>query len=200
MISVSWILVFGYFTCTKSLCLNETEYEFYMISNLVKDVGERIQSLRENVKEVVEAKCPKLTCPHSSCDDDWVSYNGSCYLFEATETRNFEDARIFCKQKASVILYVQDEAENSFIVRTLSRFKSTIDWFMGLNDKRFEGNWKWTDTNAPANFIKWAPGQPDGITRQNCVVYHVKNNNRWHDTECESKCSVICKKNNKRIN
>ncbi|XP_060590051.1 uncharacterized protein LOC132745217 [Ruditapes philippinarum] len=108
----------------KSFCLNDTEYEFYMISNLVKDVGKRIQSLRENVKELVEAKCPTLTCPDSSCDDDWVSYNGSCSLFEATQTRNFEDARIFCKQKASVILYVQDEAENSFIVRTLSYFFS----------------------------------------------------------------------------
>ncbi|XP_060590050.1 perlucin-like protein [Ruditapes philippinarum] len=129
----------------------------------------------------------------SSCADGWVSYNGSCYLFETVPARNFEEARALCNQKGSVLFYVQDEAENVFIVRMLDRLKSSAPWLMGLTDQCSEGKWKWIDTSAPATFIKWAPGQPEGLTKQNCVVYSISDTNRWHDVHCSSKNSVICK-------
>ncbi|XP_060571436.1 C-type lectin-like isoform X2 [Ruditapes philippinarum] len=69
---------------------------------------------------------------------------------------------------------------------------------MGLNDQQSEGYWKWTDTSAPANFIKWAPGQPEGGRKQNCVVYSIHQAHRWHDADCHTKYSVICKQEIKK--
>ncbi|XP_060574347.1 perlucin-like protein [Ruditapes philippinarum] len=192
---VSALLVCCYMTISKAneVCLNETEYDFYMMENLVTDFKKRLESLKENFKEMVHAKCHKTKCPQSSCADDWVSYNGSCYRFETFPARNFEEARAFCKQRESVLLYVQDAAENAFIVRMLGRSKSSPHWLLGLTDQGSEGKWKWIDTSAPATFIKWARGQPEGRTRQNCVVYSSSASYHWHDTECTKRYPFICK-------
>ncbi|XP_060574261.1 perlucin-like protein [Ruditapes philippinarum] len=196
IIFVSALIVCGCFTFVKAndVCLNETEYDFYILGSLVKDVEKRIQSLRENVKEVIKTKCPAASCPVCSCGDEWVSYNYSCYYFENTKTATFEEARQFCKQNAASLLYVEDNAENSFILRMLGRFKSSNSWFNGLTDQSTEGNWKWIDTNAPAKFIKWAPSQPHGRTAENCVVFSSSDNYQWHDVPCASKYSYICKR------
>ncbi|XP_060574270.1 perlucin-like protein [Ruditapes philippinarum] len=190
------LIVCGCFTTVKAndVCLNETEYDFYMLGNLVNDVEKRIKSLRDNVKEVIKKKCPAAPCPDSSCGDEWVSYNISCYYFGDIKTATFEEARQFCKQNAAHLLHVEDNAENSFILRMLGRFKSSNSWFNGLTDQSIEGNWKWIDTNAPARFIKWAPGQPEGRTVENCVIFYQNDNYQWHDAPFARKYSFICKK------
>ncbi|XP_060590046.1 perlucin-like protein [Ruditapes philippinarum] len=196
IIFVSALIVCGCFTSVKAndVCLNETEYDFYMLGNLVKDVEKRIQSLRENVKEVIKTKCPVTSCPDSSCGDEWVSYNNSCYFFEDIKTATFEEARQFCKKKSAYLLYVEDNDENSIIVKMLGRFKSNNHWLNGLTDQSTEGKWKWIDTNAPARFIKWAPGQPQGRTVENCVGFFLSDRYQWHDLSCTNKYSFICKK------
>ncbi|XP_060571431.1 macrophage mannose receptor 1-like isoform X2 [Ruditapes philippinarum] len=197
IIFVRALIVCGCVTSVKAndVCLNETEYDFYMLGNLVKDVEKRIQSLRENVKEVI-----KTRCPDSSCGDEWVSFNNSCYFFENIKSATFEEARQYCKQKAANLLYVEDDTENSFIVKMLGRFKSNNNWLNGLTDQSTEGNWKWIDTNVPARFIKWAPNEPQGRTRENCVAYIGTNYYRWHDITCSSKCPFICKKRKISLN
>jgi hypothetical protein len=50
-------LVFcGCFTSVMSsdVCLTKTEYDFYMLRNLLKDVEKRVQCLKENVKGLID--------------------------------------------------------------------------------------------------------------------------------------------------
>ncbi|XP_060590048.1 C-type lectin domain family 4 member D-like isoform X2 [Ruditapes philippinarum] len=149
-----------------------------------------LNKLRQDIaaiKEEIKLKCPAAPCPDSSCGDEWVSYNNYCYYFENINTATFEEARLFCKQKSSNLLYVEDNDENSFILRMLGRFKPSYSWLIGLTDQSTEGIWKWIDINAPARFIKWAPDQPQGHTGENCVGFFQSDSYQWHDIPCAKK-------------
>ncbi|XP_060561369.1 killer cell lectin-like receptor subfamily F member 1 [Ruditapes philippinarum] len=124
IILVVILLVFGLSACAKAD--NSIENDFDELDNLVSDVKERIQSLRKKVKEELRSKCGKNKCSKKSCGDGWVSYNGNCYFFDNAQACNYEEARAFCKQRESVLLYVQDEAENAFIVGMLGRLKCKL--------------------------------------------------------------------------
>ena len=51
MLSAAVLVLCGVFVSavTNDLCLNKTEYDFYIMGNLVKDFEKRIQLLKENV-------------------------------------------------------------------------------------------------------------------------------------------------------
>ncbi|KAK2853460.1 hypothetical protein Q5P01_006121 [Channa striata] len=50
-------------------------------------------------------------------------------------------------------------------------------------------DWYWCDGDQ-ANFRKWNPGEPDGLTRQeNCVVMW---KGVWYDTSCTGKFDSLC--------
>ncbi|XP_053381731.1 perlucin-like protein [Mercenaria mercenaria] len=197
MIFISALIFFGFLSCTiaKDSCYNKTDYEFYIVQNLVDDVQKRIKSLKENVNAAVNAQCPNTTCPNTTCPDGWVSYKGSCYLFENGQSRNFQEASNFCQNFGAVLAYVTDESENNFIRGMLGRMKPS-SWFIGLTDQGTEGVYRWVGTNITAEYTAWSSSEPSGVTHENCVFYHGSDSFHWHDIPCSSKSSSICKKMN----
>ncbi|XP_053383296.1 perlucin-like protein [Mercenaria mercenaria] len=195
MIFISALIFCGFLSCTiaKDSCYNKTDYEFYIVQNLVDDVQKRIKSLKENLNAAVNAQCPNTTCPNTTCPDGWVSYKGSCYLFENGQSRTFQEARIFCLNFGAVLAYVTDETENNFIRGMLERLKPSA-WFISLTDQGTEGVWKWVDTNTIEGYTAWSSGQPQGARRENCAAYVDSDSFRWHDAPCSAKYPSICKK------
>ena len=49
----------------------------------------------------------------------------------------------------------------------------------------FAGTYRWQESHKVAEYVNWAPGQPEGATAQNCVwkAYHPTHPG-WHDAPC----------------
>ena len=70
-------------------------------------------------------------------------------------------------------------------------------WWIGLTDKRIEGEYEWEtskDLLTSGGYKNWGPGEPDGVARENCVFYAPSRNNQWADGECSRTENYICEK------
>lgn len=50
----------------------------------------------------------------TTCDDNWVGYNGTCYLFVG-QPQSFQEARGQCAALNSTLVSVLQEGESNFI-------------------------------------------------------------------------------------
>lgn len=75
-------------------------------------------------------------------------------------------------------------------------------YWIGLKDAPIEGQWRWIETGSNLGaYNKWADGQPDGSTDQNCVTTVIANGTSvyWADARCEGRAghggnNFICEK------
>ncbi|CAD5123495.1 DgyrCDS11838 [Dimorphilus gyrociliatus] len=129
------------------------------------------------------------------CPGNWIHYEKSCYRYHSQETTmTWIDAESTCQTKKSHLLSIMNEGEMSIIHHLL-----TTEWrsnntrtFIGLNDRKNEGQFWWSD-GRPMVFTAWANtsitdrSQPDGGSLENCAVIELRNlysTNQWHDVPC----------------
>ena len=132
------------------------------------------------------------TCHY--CPDDWVRFQGSCYLFGNGAGVHFTEAEHFCRQlKDSHLVTVESSMENGFLRDYISRLKKQ-DYWIGLTDVLIEGVYKWQTTDTVPTFLDWAPGQPDNGNNEDCV--HFRSSDRhWNDDHCTHNYYPLCEMN-----
>ena len=69
-----------------------------------------------------------------------------------------------------------------------------LDAWIGLSDKKAEGDWTWTADNSKVSFTNWFPGEPNGHRRENCAMFF-RHGLGWNDAMCMFPASFICEKN-----
>jgi len=64
--------------------------------------------------------------------------------------------------------------------------KGTSYW-LGLTDLAHEGTYRWQESHQVADYVNWAPTQPQGRTDYNCILktYHPTYPG-WHDSDCSN--------------
>ncbi|XP_052249792.1 perlucin-like protein [Dreissena polymorpha] len=121
----------------------------------------------------------------TDCPDGWLAFEGSCYLFGHTPA-HFTEAQHFCAQHGGSLIHVDLAMENDFI-RTYIRDLHQSDshhWWLGLTDVLVEGHFKWVDTNTPATFLGWAPGE-EFTLNEDCAAFYNSLDFKWADVGCE---------------
>ena len=65
---------------------------------------------------------------------------------------------------------------------------------IGVNDILTEDEWMYSSSVASsvAFDIPWNIGQPDGLKKQNCIIFGYSQDERWNDMECLDKFRFIC--------
>ena len=126
-----------------------------------------------------------------NCDDGWVSYGSSCYLF-ADINVHFTEAEHYCRQHGGHLVTVESSTENNFLATFAHRLSGDNYW-LGLTDETAEGVWKWSNTGSQATFTNWSPGEPNNDHNQDCAQL-LRNNGKWDDTWCTSTNNPLCEK------
>ncbi|XP_060558855.1 C-type lectin domain family 10 member A-like [Ruditapes philippinarum] len=132
--------------------------------------------------------CGKTT----PCEDNWVVFQGSCYLV-GHDNLHFIEAERFCEHHNAYLVHVDDAVENTFLKSYLGDLKDGKHW-IGLTDGVTEGIWKWSDTDTVATYSNWSPGEPNGGKSANCAVIRSDFHYNWTDDPCSSLYKAVCEK------
>ncbi|XP_028988444.1 macrophage mannose receptor 1-like [Betta splendens] len=125
------------------------------------------------------------------CSQAWIPYNGHCFHLNRTQ-KTWPEAQRQCRDEGGELVSMRNLEDQSFVISQLG-YESTDELWIGLNDRKTEGLFDWSD-HATVSFTSWEYGKPAVATNtKDCVLIRGKNGN-WADDTCESKHGFICMK------
>jgi hypothetical protein len=85
------------------------------------------------------------------------------------------------------LAHITSAADNQAVA---SSFASVGTVWIGINDIAVSDSWTFAQFNTPIVFTKWAPGEPNGGTSENCV--HMYPDGNWNDLPCDRTVAFVC--------
>uniref|UniRef100_A0A3Q1AXR9 C-type lectin domain-containing protein n=1 Tax=Amphiprion ocellaris TaxID=80972 RepID=A0A3Q1AXR9_AMPOC len=121
---------------------------------------------------------------------DFVRKVGQKYFVSNKERGSFSKAEDFCSQRGLELALPQNEEENSMLTQLYGEDDKRA--WIGINNKKAEGDFKFDMKKRPLTFTKWGQGQPDrSIQETGCTM--VTENAVWQVTrECSLYAYIIC--------
>uniref|UniRef100_A0A4X2KBE1 C-type lectin domain-containing protein n=1 Tax=Vombatus ursinus TaxID=29139 RepID=A0A4X2KBE1_VOMUR len=165
----------------------------------------------ENASLVFTAM-PEMIQPYP-CPLFWMEYEGYCYRFFPLN-KTWAEADLYCAEfstgtKSAKLASIHSWEENVFVHDLVNSCVPGIptDIWMGLHDRRQEGQFEWTDgTSYDYNY--WDGNQPDdgihsALEEEDCVQIWYRHNSAlrsWNDNSCSQKFPFVCKIPSRTIN
>uniref|UniRef100_A0AAQ6IAX8 Mannose receptor, C type 1b n=1 Tax=Anabas testudineus TaxID=64144 RepID=A0AAQ6IAX8_ANATE len=126
------------------------------------------------------------------CPSPWIPYNGHCFYLIRT-SKTWSDAQKACRKEHGDLVSIRNVEDQSFVISQLGYGPSDELW-IGLNDRKTEGLFDWSDQTTTVSFTSWESGNPDVLNDvEDCVLIRGENGN-WADRSCNEKHGYICMK------
>lgn len=120
------------------------------------------------------------------CSWDWMLFQGNCYFF-STLPKDWNESVKACREMGAQLVVIKSKDEQGFLQRTSKKQSNT---WMGLSDKKKEGQWLWVD-DTPLQWNYWSKGEPNNLEDEDCAVF---SDGGWNDITCSHEAFWICKK------
>jgi hypothetical protein len=125
------------------------------------------------------------TCP---CDQAWDG--DSAYLVCDTLS-DWQAASLSCRAVGYELVTIDDRAENTFLDGLVDSYSTTVQWWIGFNDRRFEGVYEWADGSS-SGWRDWETGAPDNLGDEDCVELNHTTSGEWNDAKCTETQYFVC--------
>eukprot|EP00079_Xenopus_tropicalis_P008818 XP_002932255.1 PREDICTED: C-type lectin domain family 19 member A [Xenopus tropicalis] len=141
-----------------------------------------------------------------TCPLFWTEYNGNCYRFFPMN-KTWAEADFYCSEfslgrTTAKLVSIHSWDENVFVFDLVNSQVTGVptDIWIGLSDRRQEGEFEWTD-GTPNDYSYWDGNQPDDATNsspedEDCVQmwYRYYSALRsWNDNSCNRGFPFVCK-------
>merc|ERR1711957_282753 len=97
-------------------------------------------------------------------------------------------------QKMGMKLAHPNKKQNAHLAKMLKKANVSAAW-IGLNDMRKEGSYKWMGVAKGNNFRSWNKGEPNNVRNEDCV--EMFQSGKWNDLKCATKRPFFCQKTKK---
>jgi hypothetical protein len=148
------------------------------------------------------------------CPQGWIKYRLSCYYF-SEDYQNWFNAAEQCRRMGSHLVTVEDANEDAFLggyLKLIEQFPAgrvnlekwpygsedfSVTW-IGLNDLRTEGKYRWVDTASNSTYTNWSKTQATNHSnKEHCLHYwpwhnSLQTGNTWNDLRCDLLGTYIC--------
>ena len=108
-----------------------------------------------------------------------------------------QEARMFCGLMNASLFIPEDEESNERLFNQSRQFldicgtRSYKLLFLDATDEGVEDHWVKGSSGHPLAYHNWAPGEPNGGRKGNCVVMR-KSDGKWGDTLCSERQCFAC--------
>uniref|UniRef100_A0A7N6ADX3 Mannose receptor, C type 1b n=1 Tax=Anabas testudineus TaxID=64144 RepID=A0A7N6ADX3_ANATE len=111
---------------------------------------------------------PTQAVETSFCSRPWIPYNGHCFHINRTQ-KTWSEAQRQCRSEGGDLVSIRNVEDQSFIISQLG-YASTDELWIGLNDKKTEGLFDWSDSST-VSFTSWEYGKPGvGTDVKDCIL------------------------------
>ena len=132
----------------------------------------------------------------STCDEGWIHFRGSCYLFNG-QTQTWNDAVATCRAKGSYLVEVTTDSEWKFVRdETKQLDRKWVEWskWIGATDKEHEGRFVFQHSKRPLPNTFWHKGEPNNVGgNEHCVVLFA-GFKTFSDVPCTNKFKSVCER------
>ncbi|XP_037705175.1 secretory phospholipase A2 receptor isoform X1 [Choloepus didactylus] len=138
--------------------------------------------------------CPDPNSAEVGCDAVWEKDQNShiCYQFNLLSFLSWNEAHSSCQMQGRALLSIEDETEENFIRKHLSR--EAVEVWIGLNQLDENAGWQWSD-GTPLNYLNWEPDISfEPFVEYHCGTFNSAMPNTWKSQDCETALPYICKK------
>ena len=126
------------------------------------------------------------TVDETGCTCRRETYGGHVYLF-CTGSQPWTNAQADCRGWGYDLVTIGDDGENGFVRMNLSG-----DTWIGLNDRRSEGNYDWSD-GSPFGYEHWRdPDAPRGAPAERDCAEMDPASGDWLDVDCAGTRPYVC--------
>merc|ERR1719461_809136 len=108
---------------------------------------------------------------------------------------NWVDAERYCQDTYGTSLLSVHSQEEMLLIRLVYNALAPNDRFwIGLNDRKHDRNWEWSDMSA-VDYTWWSPGEPNDINGgEDCAElfdFELRDM-RWNDAVCDAERRPLC--------
>ncbi|XP_017015056.2 accessory gland protein Acp29AB-like [Drosophila takahashii] len=159
------------------------------LEQMKNETNERL----DRIEDMLERRPLVTEAPRTNTIPKGFEKIGSRYFYIEEEIKkNWIDAQFNCREKGGYLAAIQDPEEFEALISKLSKDNR---YWLGINDRDYEGAYVSVASGNAAPFLKWISGDPDNRDNyENCVG--VAYGSGMADWPCRFAFNFICSLDN----